>query len=71
MPPIAETANNARTPAAAAPPAAPVNDTRLRRMERATDRSAQWLLFPHAHMPYGRDIRPRNQRRTESPASAR
>eukprot|EP00959_Pyramimonas_sp_CCMP1952_P091098 1907074-Pyramimonas_sp.AAC.1 len=24
-------------------------------MERATDRSAQWLQSPHTHMPYERD----------------
>eukprot|EP00959_Pyramimonas_sp_CCMP1952_P277505 5801340-Pyramimonas_sp.AAC.1 len=61
MPLIAKTANNAGAPAAAAPPAVPVNDTWFRRMERATDRSAQWLQYPHTHMPYGRDIRPRSQ----------
>eukprot|EP00959_Pyramimonas_sp_CCMP1952_P337046 7057875-Pyramimonas_sp.AAC.1 len=43
MPLIAETANNADAPAASAPPAVPVNDTWLGRIERATDRSAQWL----------------------------
>eukprot|EP00959_Pyramimonas_sp_CCMP1952_P073730 1541220-Pyramimonas_sp.AAC.1 len=40
-------------------------------MERATDRSAQWLQSSHSYMPYGRDLRPRSQRRTESPASMR
>eukprot|EP00959_Pyramimonas_sp_CCMP1952_P313822 6569275-Pyramimonas_sp.AAC.1 len=43
----------------------------LRRMERATERSAHLLQVSHAHMPYGRDIRPRSQRRTETPVSAR
>eukprot|EP00959_Pyramimonas_sp_CCMP1952_P259725 5430564-Pyramimonas_sp.AAC.1 len=43
----------------------------VRRMERATERSAQWLQAPHAYMPYGRDIRPRSQRRTERPVIAR
>eukprot|EP00959_Pyramimonas_sp_CCMP1952_P123098 2573443-Pyramimonas_sp.AAC.1 len=71
MPLIAETANNAGAPAASAPPAAPVNDTWLRRMERAINGIAQWFQFPHTHMPYGRDIRPRNPRRTESPVSVR
>eukprot|EP00959_Pyramimonas_sp_CCMP1952_P374833 7849818-Pyramimonas_sp.AAC.1 len=71
MPLIAETASNAGGPAASAPPAAPVNDAWLWRMERATDRSAQWLRSPHAYMPYGQDIRPRNQRGTESPVSSR
>eukprot|EP00959_Pyramimonas_sp_CCMP1952_P068892 1438137-Pyramimonas_sp.AAC.1 len=71
MPLIAETANNAGAPAASAPPAVPVNDTWLRRMKSATDRSAQWLQSPHAYKPYGRDIRPGNQRRTESPVSMR
>eukprot|EP00959_Pyramimonas_sp_CCMP1952_P363799 7618166-Pyramimonas_sp.AAC.1 len=69
MPLIAETANTAGAPAAAAPFAVPVNDTWLRRMERSLDRSAQWLQSPHTHMPHGRDIRPRNQRRTESPVA--
>eukprot|EP00959_Pyramimonas_sp_CCMP1952_P298992 6253863-Pyramimonas_sp.AAC.1 len=40
-------------------------------MERATDRSAQWLQSSHAYMPYGRDLRSRSQRRTESPVSMR
>eukprot|EP00959_Pyramimonas_sp_CCMP1952_P404365 8473431-Pyramimonas_sp.AAC.1 len=40
-------------------------------MQRATDRSAQWLQSPHAYVPYGRGIRPRNQHRTESPVSVR
>eukprot|EP00959_Pyramimonas_sp_CCMP1952_P421792 8836275-Pyramimonas_sp.AAC.1 len=43
----------------------------LRRMERATGRSAQWLQSPHTSMPHGRDTRPRSQRRTESPVGAR
>eukprot|EP00959_Pyramimonas_sp_CCMP1952_P140338 2936595-Pyramimonas_sp.AAC.1 len=43
----------------------------LKRMGRATERSAHWLQVSHAHTPHGRDIRPRSQRRTESPASAR
>eukprot|EP00959_Pyramimonas_sp_CCMP1952_P295235 6174848-Pyramimonas_sp.AAC.1 len=64
MPLVAETANNAGAPATLAPPSALVNDAWLRRMERATDRSAQWLQSPRTHMAYGRDIRPRNQRRT-------
>eukprot|EP00959_Pyramimonas_sp_CCMP1952_P041520 868363-Pyramimonas_sp.AAC.1 len=42
-----------------------------RRMERAAERSAQWLQAPHTHMPFGRDTRPRSQRRTGGPASAR
>eukprot|EP00959_Pyramimonas_sp_CCMP1952_P241119 5039054-Pyramimonas_sp.AAC.1 len=71
MPLIAETANNAGAPATSSPPSVPVNDAWLRRMERATDKSAQWLQSPHAYMPYGRDIRPRSQRRTESPVSVR
>eukprot|EP00959_Pyramimonas_sp_CCMP1952_P023207 488213-Pyramimonas_sp.AAC.2 len=68
---VAEIDNNAGAPARSAPPSVPVNDTRLRSMERATDRSAQWLQSPHTYMPYGRDPRPRNQRRTESPVSVR
>eukprot|EP00959_Pyramimonas_sp_CCMP1952_P010530 220673-Pyramimonas_sp.AAC.1 len=43
----------------------------LRRMERATERSAQWLPAPQTHMPHGRDTRPRSQRSAESPVSAR
>eukprot|EP00959_Pyramimonas_sp_CCMP1952_P190931 3992988-Pyramimonas_sp.AAC.1 len=46
MPLVAETANNAGTPATTAPPSMPVNDTWLRRMERATDRIAQWPQYP-------------------------
>eukprot|EP00959_Pyramimonas_sp_CCMP1952_P152003 3180201-Pyramimonas_sp.AAC.1 len=61
MPLVAETANNAGAPATSAPPTVPVNDTWLRRMERATDRSAQWLQSPRTYMPSGRDIRPRSQ----------
>eukprot|EP00959_Pyramimonas_sp_CCMP1952_P220542 4611027-Pyramimonas_sp.AAC.1 len=71
MPLVAETDSNAATPARSAPPSVPVNDTWLRRMERATDRSAPWLQSSHAYMPYGRDLRARCQRRTESPASMR
>eukprot|EP00959_Pyramimonas_sp_CCMP1952_P061053 1275717-Pyramimonas_sp.AAC.1 len=71
MPLVADTANNAGVPATSPPPSVPVNDTWLRRMERATDRSAQWLHSPRACMPYGRDIRPRNLRGTESPVSVR
>eukprot|EP00959_Pyramimonas_sp_CCMP1952_P226969 4745509-Pyramimonas_sp.AAC.1 len=71
MPLVAETANNAGAPATSAPPSAPVNDAWLRRMERATDGGAQWPQSPRAHMPHGRDLRPRNQRKTESPASMR
>eukprot|EP00959_Pyramimonas_sp_CCMP1952_P268627 5616694-Pyramimonas_sp.AAC.1 len=71
MPLVAETADNAGAPATSAPPSVPVNDTRLRRMKRATDRSAQWLQSLRACMPYGRDIRPRNQRRAEGPVSVR
>eukprot|EP00959_Pyramimonas_sp_CCMP1952_P066858 1395916-Pyramimonas_sp.AAC.1 len=41
MPLVAETDRNAGTPARSAPPSVPVNDTWLRRMERATDGSAQ------------------------------
>eukprot|EP00959_Pyramimonas_sp_CCMP1952_P205043 4287447-Pyramimonas_sp.AAC.1 len=67
MPLVSETADNAGAPARSAPPSVPVNDTWLRRMERATDRSAQWVQSSHAYMPYGRDLRPRSQRRTESP----
>eukprot|EP00959_Pyramimonas_sp_CCMP1952_P086728 1813817-Pyramimonas_sp.AAC.1 len=40
-------------------------------MERATDRSAQWLQSSPAYMPYGRDLRSHSQRRTESPVSMR
>eukprot|EP00959_Pyramimonas_sp_CCMP1952_P022672 476258-Pyramimonas_sp.AAC.1 len=40
-------------------------------MDRATDRSAQWLQSPRAYMPHGRDTRPRSQRRTESLVSVR
>eukprot|EP00959_Pyramimonas_sp_CCMP1952_P104928 2193321-Pyramimonas_sp.AAC.1 len=40
-------------------------------MERATDRSAQWLQSSRAYMPYGRDICSRSQRRTEGPVSMR
>eukprot|EP00959_Pyramimonas_sp_CCMP1952_P393621 8247900-Pyramimonas_sp.AAC.1 len=40
-------------------------------MERATDRSAQWLQSSHAYTPYVRDLRPRSRRRTESPVSMR
>eukprot|EP00959_Pyramimonas_sp_CCMP1952_P145183 3039927-Pyramimonas_sp.AAC.1 len=61
MPPVAETANNAGAPATSAPPSVPVDDTWLRRMEKATDRSAQWLQSRRTHMPYGRDMRPRSQ----------
>eukprot|EP00959_Pyramimonas_sp_CCMP1952_P256052 5348037-Pyramimonas_sp.AAC.1 len=43
----------------------------LRRMERATERSAEWLRAPHTIAPHGRDIRPRSQRRKQSPVSAR
>eukprot|EP00959_Pyramimonas_sp_CCMP1952_P228788 4783772-Pyramimonas_sp.AAC.2 len=43
----------------------------LRRTERATDRSAQWLQSPRTYMPFGRDTRPRSQRRTEGPAIVR
>eukprot|EP00959_Pyramimonas_sp_CCMP1952_P121666 2544076-Pyramimonas_sp.AAC.1 len=64
---LAEAANNAGTPAATAPATVPVNDMWLRRMERATDGSAQWLQPPHTYMPHGRDARLRSQRRTESP----
>eukprot|EP00959_Pyramimonas_sp_CCMP1952_P298146 6236501-Pyramimonas_sp.AAC.1 len=71
MPLAAETANNAGAPATSAPLPATVNDTWLRRMERAIDRGSQWLQSARAYMPDGRDIRPRNQRRTESPASVR
>eukprot|EP00959_Pyramimonas_sp_CCMP1952_P397873 8336481-Pyramimonas_sp.AAC.1 len=71
MPLVAETANNAGAPATSAPPSVPVNDAWLRRMGRATDRGAQWLQSPRAYMSYGRDVRPRNQRRTEGPVSAR
>eukprot|EP00959_Pyramimonas_sp_CCMP1952_P452897 9467348-Pyramimonas_sp.AAC.1 len=44
---------------------------RLRRVEKATGRGAQWLQAPHAHVPYGRDIRPRSQRRGTSAISER
>eukprot|EP00959_Pyramimonas_sp_CCMP1952_P410934 8611650-Pyramimonas_sp.AAC.1 len=71
MPLVGEPANNAGTPAATAPAGLPANHMWLRRMGRATERSAHWLQVSHAHVPYGRDIRPRNQRRAESPASAR
>eukprot|EP00959_Pyramimonas_sp_CCMP1952_P254025 5306729-Pyramimonas_sp.AAC.1 len=71
MPLVTKTANNAGTPATSSPPSVPVNDTLLRRMERATDRSAKWLQSPHTHTPYWRDIRPRSQRRTESPICVR
>eukprot|EP00959_Pyramimonas_sp_CCMP1952_P140056 2930854-Pyramimonas_sp.AAC.1 len=71
MPLIAEPANHAGTPATTAPAALRANDTWLRRLERATERSAQWPQAPHTYVPYGRDNRPRSQRRTESPASAR
>eukprot|EP00959_Pyramimonas_sp_CCMP1952_P420273 8802447-Pyramimonas_sp.AAC.1 len=67
----AETANNAGAPAATAAAAVLVNDMWQRRMERAADRSAHWLQSPHNYMTYWRVIRPRNQRSTESPASAR
>eukprot|EP00959_Pyramimonas_sp_CCMP1952_P461827 9482237-Pyramimonas_sp.AAC.1 len=53
------------------PAVLPASDLWLRRMGRATERSAQWPQAPHTYMPYGRDIRPRSQRRTESPVSAR
>eukprot|EP00959_Pyramimonas_sp_CCMP1952_P335076 7016419-Pyramimonas_sp.AAC.1 len=68
---VAETDNNAGTPARSAPPSVPVNDTWLRRMERATDRSAQLLQSSLSDMPYGRDLRPRSQRRTQSLVSMR
>eukprot|EP00959_Pyramimonas_sp_CCMP1952_P233960 4889022-Pyramimonas_sp.AAC.1 len=71
MPLVAETANTAGAHATSAPPSEPVNGKWLRRMERATDRGAQWLQSPRTRMPYGRDICPRNQRRTESRVSAR
>eukprot|EP00959_Pyramimonas_sp_CCMP1952_P356591 7467742-Pyramimonas_sp.AAC.1 len=60
----------ATAPAATAPAALLANDAWLRRMERATDRSAQWLQSPHTYMPCGRDTRPRSQRRAESPVRA-
>eukprot|EP00959_Pyramimonas_sp_CCMP1952_P258751 5408977-Pyramimonas_sp.AAC.1 len=71
MPLVAETDNNAGTPARSAPPSVLANGTWLRCVERATDRSAQWLQSPRAYMPYGRDLRPRSQRRRESPVSMR
>eukprot|EP00959_Pyramimonas_sp_CCMP1952_P252733 5280247-Pyramimonas_sp.AAC.1 len=40
-------------------------------MERATDRSAQWLQSPRTHVPHGRDLRPRSQRRAGGPVSVR
>eukprot|EP00959_Pyramimonas_sp_CCMP1952_P377076 7898166-Pyramimonas_sp.AAC.1 len=43
---IAETANNAGTPATTIPAALPASDMWLRRMGRATERSAQWLQAP-------------------------
>eukprot|EP00959_Pyramimonas_sp_CCMP1952_P170622 3565653-Pyramimonas_sp.AAC.1 len=58
MPLVAETDNNAGRPARSAPPSVPVNDAWLRRKERATDRSAQWLQSPRAYMPHGRNLRP-------------
>eukprot|EP00959_Pyramimonas_sp_CCMP1952_P335855 7032629-Pyramimonas_sp.AAC.1 len=48
-----------------------VNETWLGRTEKAADRSAQWFQSSHACMPYGRDLRPRSQRRTESPVRMR
>eukprot|EP00959_Pyramimonas_sp_CCMP1952_P184356 3855032-Pyramimonas_sp.AAC.1 len=69
MPLIAEAANNAGAPAASAPAAVLVNDMRLRRMERATDRGAQWLQSQHTYMPYGRDASAQSAQ--DSPASAR
>eukprot|EP00959_Pyramimonas_sp_CCMP1952_P375320 7860867-Pyramimonas_sp.AAC.1 len=50
MPLIAESAHNAETPATTAPAALPANDMWLRRMERATERSAQWLQALPCHM---------------------
>eukprot|EP00959_Pyramimonas_sp_CCMP1952_P450528 9433402-Pyramimonas_sp.AAC.1 len=41
IPLVAESDNNVGAPGRSAPPSAPVNDARLRPMERATDRSAQ------------------------------
>eukprot|EP00959_Pyramimonas_sp_CCMP1952_P074579 1558171-Pyramimonas_sp.AAC.1 len=58
MPLVAESASNAGTPAAIAPAALPAKAPWLRRMVRATERSAQWLQLSHAHMPYGSYIRP-------------
>eukprot|EP00959_Pyramimonas_sp_CCMP1952_P087234 1824989-Pyramimonas_sp.AAC.1 len=59
MPLVAETDNNAGTPALSDSPPVPVNDAWLRRMERAIDRGAQWLQSSHAYTPHGRDLRPR------------
>eukprot|EP00959_Pyramimonas_sp_CCMP1952_P006567 137059-Pyramimonas_sp.AAC.1 len=67
MPLVAEIGNNAGAPARSAPPSVPVNDTWLRRADRATDRGAQWLQSPRAYMPHGRDLRPRNQRKDGEP----
>eukprot|EP00959_Pyramimonas_sp_CCMP1952_P195850 4094516-Pyramimonas_sp.AAC.1 len=71
IPLVAETGSHAGAPARSAPPSVPVNDTWLGRMERATDRSAQWLQSSRSYMPYGLDLRSRSQRRTESPVSMR
>eukprot|EP00959_Pyramimonas_sp_CCMP1952_P233938 4888619-Pyramimonas_sp.AAC.1 len=43
IPLVAETDSTAGAPARSAPPSAPMNDAWLRRVDRATDRSAQWL----------------------------
>eukprot|EP00959_Pyramimonas_sp_CCMP1952_P365931 7663898-Pyramimonas_sp.AAC.1 len=64
MPLVAGTNSNAGVPARSAPPSVPVNDMWLRRMGRAADRGAQWLQSSYSYMPYGRDLRPRSQRRT-------
>eukprot|EP00959_Pyramimonas_sp_CCMP1952_P229548 4799436-Pyramimonas_sp.AAC.1 len=71
MPLVAEPANNAGAPAATAPAGLPATDLWLRRIQRATERSAHWFQVSHTYVPYGRGIRPRNQRRAEIPVSAR
>eukprot|EP00959_Pyramimonas_sp_CCMP1952_P309720 6481477-Pyramimonas_sp.AAC.1 len=55
MPSVAETDNDAGAPARSAPPSVSVNDTWLRRVERATDRGAQWLQSSHSYMSHGRE----------------
>eukprot|EP00959_Pyramimonas_sp_CCMP1952_P406602 8522091-Pyramimonas_sp.AAC.1 len=58
MPLVAEPANNAGAPAVTAPAGLPANDARLRRIEKTTERSANWLQISHAYTPYGRDFPP-------------